>query len=301
MVTLTTFCFFIRIMKWSLLYSGFLLAPFLGTMAYESSNVTVPTPPSNTSVLHTNDLGINQFTSEHTATVTNSNTNSISDDTEQTSQVNTPAFSASSPPVKDSSSNSKPCNCLLDLTNMENHILLILGGLILGCVILLITTMVLAWKVCHLKWHFRDYEPHHIETSTANGKRRADEGHEPNECTIMMSEVSKDNETTKDTAENNKCQETKEERDKNTGTDQSSMTDDAEKSAASGTPDTDKSAANQAKQPESSAEETTNSTAPAKAKDVTDETKNETKTEASETTTTNTEAATAPEGSGSKA
>lgn len=104
----------------------------------------------------------------------------------------------------------------------------------------------------------------------------------------MMSEVCTDNETTRDTAENNKCKETKEERDANTGTGADAV--ESDKPAASGITDGDKTAASEAKQPESSAEEATKITATAEAKDVTDGTKNEKKEETTETTQTNAEA-----------
>lgn len=267
-------------MKRSLLYSGLLLATFLRTVANQTVTVTTPLTFTKSVPKTETSSGVSGINQTSGTDGTSSNANTIKEAGEDS--LKTSATTAPTSTVKTASPDREPCDCLLDLRN--NKILLILGGLILGCVILLIITIALASQVCHLKRHVHGYEPYHIETSTANGKRRGDEDHEPNEKTIMMSEVRTDNETTRDTAENNKCKETKEERDANTGAGADAV--ESDKPAASGAADGDKSAASEAKPPESSAEAATKITATAEDKDVTDGTKNEKKEETAETTET---------------
>ncbi|XP_076129807.1 uncharacterized protein LOC143111454 [Alosa pseudoharengus] len=297
-------------MTTSLLWSALLIATFMGPMDVDaisndtskdlfpeaSSNQTKPNPteqqnrePSSTVYPKSTDFAVvvsDLTITPKKPTITKVRTSALPTTTATTTTTTT--------------TTACPCDCLQGITKGEDKIgLLVFGGLTLGCVILLITTMTLACKLCHIQRHYHDYEICHVKTSAENGRTKADE---PNESSIMMSEVFNDEGAARDAAENNQSKE-KEEETASAGSAQSSV----DKTAAPDNSDANEStankvtAANKAEQPESSVKEATKSTAAAGTAAVAADNKAKDETDETDEKKSNTKAATAVEKSATEA
>ncbi|XP_062393341.1 uncharacterized protein LOC134080757 [Sardina pilchardus] len=241
-------------MTTSLLWSALLMATFLGPVNGDAN--TTPTSVTSQQPEQQPASTLNPSFTVSTEVV-QSSTKLI------TTKVTTPALSTASTAKPSTCSPLPNCDCLQDITEGKDTIaLLAFGGLTLGCLILLITTMTLACKLCHIQRHYRDYQICHVDASPANGRAKAEE---LNDSSILMSEVSKDERTARDSAENNQSKEKKEkeeEKEKANGGSAQSSVDEAgtaksDETAAPDNSDANEGTANKAKQPESSGEETT--------------------------------------------
>ncbi|XP_042560177.1 uncharacterized protein LOC122129256 [Clupea harengus] len=270
-------------MKSSLLCPAILIATIFRTMAENMTDS--PEPTLNTTVF---EHGTTLNGTEPISTVSSDASTQFDNTTVRRKPHTSHVTKASAPPpMSSTTTNVKPvvqtCQTLTELLELRCPSVLIMGGLAIGCVILLFSTMALACQVCHLKSQIGDYS-FDTYANKANGRRRADDG-EPNEATIMMSEVAKEDEmemkseTARDEegdgesqAENNQPKEQEKDVNETPGSDQSptEKTDAAEsdKTAASGDSDVIKSSVNEAEKPEENTDEAAHNTI-AETKDVT--------------------------------